>query len=189
MSALSRTLSALMTAGLLAVSMAAPASAATKEAEQPALDCWVQYETGENHCVKQGEGLNAAVLNLYDKRIVEDGDEAAQYRDGSSVQATYILGTVYIDQDYGGTSVTFTTSISTTCNTHSFRWPELTDVRWSDYWSGYANDDIESFVLGPNCKIGLWADTYYNGSYYDSATNRSTLGWMNNQASSLWFTG
>ncbi|MDQ0727128.1 hypothetical protein [Microbacterium sp. W4I20] len=199
-----RTLSSIGLATAVVASLigaGAPVYASTTDVEAaPESTCSINYETQKTFCVEGDiEDLTAQLLEQQDVALVEAdaqgrADLASARADASrdgDVQplANYVLGVAYDDASYGGRTIVFNTSVSTTCSTHSFSWDELSFAYWQGFGWANVDDQISSVAPGPGCKMWLYVDSNRSGSVYKATGNAASLGWMNNQASSIWFTG
>lgn len=119
-----------------------------------------------DHLVDAYEAEGRALI-AGDARLTSEGQ-------GITPMATYVLATFYSDASYGGTTLLLTTTISTYCNSTS----------WADNIYGSWNNAVSSFKTFGNCRTQLWENTGQSGSSYGPAVSASSLGVMNDQASS-----
>lgn len=103
------------------------------------------------------------------------GDQQLTKTDAANApDATYVLATFYADAGYSGSTLMATTSISTYCTSHSY----------TGNLTGSWNNRVSSFSTYGNCRSEVYENTSQGGSSYGPAVQASSLGVMNDQASS-----
>jgi hypothetical protein len=129
------------------------------------------------------------ILSKYNKILVESRAQLDSVREAKvyesvavpdSAMATYSLGTLYTDINYGGSTWTPSTSNGAVCygGTYSY-----------SYGSVPHNDFYSSFNGHNGCQIRLYEDQNWNGGYigyYDCRSNLANAG-FNDRASSVIF--
>jgi hypothetical protein len=158
---------------------AAPAYATDGDPTSDTEACWSNYDTGEFRCFENFDAFVAEV-EAEGGVLLEAGDPPPAARDGVTPFALYSLVTLYADASLGGASTTSTTSISTTCSTHSFTYNAML--------SGW-NDRVSSFLSYGPCKTRLSENINQGGSSFGPVASANSLGVMNDAASSYWVTG
>lgn len=153
-------------------SVAVPVAGASPAlADEPVTHCWQDLESGAGGCFDTyAEVLTDIALHA----AVPRGDTA----DGITPLSTVIIGQVFEDANYGGSSFTFTASGD--CDTN-------VDVDWelSAMPSGW-NDRVSSFKSFGQCATKIWQDVGYGGSSYGFVVNSTYVGaTLNDQASSI----
>jgi hypothetical protein len=92
--------------------------------------------------------------------------------------STVVIGQVFEDANYGGSSYTFTASAD--CDTNA-------DVDWelSSMPSGW-NDRVSSFKSFGQCATKIWHDVSFAGTSYGFVVNSTYVGaTLNDEASSI----
>ena len=138
-------------------------------ADDSVQHCWLDVEAATSQCFQ----TQAEVLAQIDAQ-----DAQRSQSELVSPAATVILGQVFEDANYGGSSYTFTASSG--CDTNA-------DVDWqvSSMPSGW-NDRVTSFKSFNDCATRIWSDTGYSGSTYGFVVNSTNVGTtMNDQTSSI----
>jgi hypothetical protein len=129
--------------------------------------CWLNTDNDEFSCFDTFEDFVAASGVASGNRASLDADVEPY--------AAYTLAILYENASYGGASYYLTTSNSSLCSgVHYYG---------SSMPSGW-NDRASSFTAYGTCRVKLWADTGYAGSSYGPSAGTSTLGSMNDEASS-----
>ncbi|MGW9167220.1 hypothetical protein [Agromyces sp. NPDC055658] len=174
------------TSGALILGGTAPAFAAESAHAPDTGSCWVQVDTNESLCVDEGVDLVAAVAKEKGVRIVaEDGAIIAgkPYKASNvsafdvGTQASYVVGILYDDVDYGGGSFVMSVTSSAGCTTGTaYGYTSLVGWGW--------NDRASSFHSYIGCKSAVFENTSYIGSQYGYYINASRFGVMNDKASS-----
>jgi len=193
---------ALVTAGATALALLAPPATADSPVGEPtvtAVDeptgdtCWLDVDTMVMRCWEGTVDIVAAIEEATGQPVVAvpndeldpepsatepgaaDGPGLAGPPSGpASTAVVELMMTVYDDIDYGGPSLSYSTSDSRICGIeHQF--PTL----------GTWDNRIES-VRGYNgCRILLYQNTSFNGLIYGPVGTSSNVGSARNQASSL----
>jgi len=150
-------------AACIAALAVAPSAAAT---ETSAEVCWLNTDDDSYEC-----------FDTYDEFAAASGIGSARASLDGGVQplATYTLATFYENASYGGSSTYITTSNSSLCSGYHYYGSAMP--------SGW-NDRVSSFTTAGTCRVKLWANTGYSGSTYGPADSASSLGAMNDEASS-----
>jgi hypothetical protein len=143
---------------------------------------------GSTHCWQDVESQAGACYNTYAEVLTDIARHAALPRAGSvdadvssegiTPLSTVIIGQVFEDLNYGGSSFTFTASSD--CDTNA-------DVDWelSAMPSGW-NDRVSSFKSFGQCATRIWQDVGFGGSYYGFVVNSTYVGsTLNDQGSSI----
>jgi hypothetical protein len=103
------------------------------------------------------------------------GDNRLTSADAATAsRATYVLATFYSDANDGGSTLMATTSISTFCASNSY----------TGHLTGSWIDAVSSFKTYGDCRSRLYENTYQGGSNYGPAVQASSIGVMNDEASS-----
>ena len=142
--------------------------------------CWFNIDTEVAQCFETEDAFEAAVEDQTGGVLLFAGDPAPAARGGATVQATYILSTLYANSDRSGASTNITTSISTMCTSHNYTWNGM-----PAYW----NDRVSAFRSYGTCMMKLYEHTYLTGSSYGPVVSSSNLGVMNDATSSFFVTG
>ncbi|QBE49134.1 hypothetical protein [Leucobacter triazinivorans] len=148
--------------------------------------CWYDISLDEGLCVPTGEDLIAAVAEETGARImIPDGEwigGRAADADKSTAGlvaplASYAVSTIYDGASYGSSSYTMAVGRSATCSGgYAYGYASLSAIGWDNKASSY-----RSFGT---CKTKLWENTDYAGSSHGYYVNATSLGAMNNKASS-----
>ena len=185
---------ALVAAVAITLALLAPPATAdpTTDPTTPTGDtCWIDVDTMVMRCWEGQVDIVAAIEEATGQTVVavpnDEEDEGTAsgvgpqsapglVPDDSAVSpaAVELMMTVYDDIDYGGPSLSYSTSDSRICGIeHQF--PTL----------GTWNNRIES-VRGYNgCRILLYQNTNFSGLIYGPVGTSSNIGSARNQASSL----
>ena len=167
----------------VACSVLASATAASATELAPPKTCWVDVSTKDSLCVDTGTDLIAAVVREKGiQLVVPDGTPIggvpakASAATGltRSIQASTVTGILYDDVNYGGGS--FVASSSGTCPAASYGYASLSAYGW--------NDRASSFRSYAGCTSAVFANDNYGGASYGYYANASSLGSLNDQASS-----
>ncbi len=167
----------------LAVSLAAVIGALAliptpAAAVEPDTHCWMDLDTGETGCYAS---FALVVDALSDGAVQVDADAATiseAQRAALAPLSTFIIGQVFEDANYGGSSFTFTASAD--CDTNA-------DVDWNvaSMPTGW-NDRVTSFKSFGQCATKIWQDTNYGGASFGFVVNSTNVGaTMNDQTSSI----
>ena len=159
-------------AAVVAVTATALLSTSPAHAADTVEHCWLDVETSAGQCF----ATYAEVLAQLDALESEDSQESLS--DLVSPAASVVIGQVFEDASYGGSSYTFTASSG--CDTNA-------DVDWqvSSMPSGW-NDRVTSFKSFNQCATRIWSDTGYSGNSYGFVANSTNVGaTMNDQTSSI----
>lgn len=148
-----------------AIASAAPALAASEP--QDAQTCWLNTDDDSFACFDSYEEFAAASGIATAARATADGV--------TEPYATYILAVFYENASYGGASYNITTSNSSLCSGFHYYGSSMP--------SGW-NDRVSSFDAYGTCRVKFWADAGYGGSTYGPSTGSSSMGAMNDEASS-----
>lgn len=165
-----------------------PSPVASSEATETTA-CWHEYESRQEACAPTQDELKKVILQKYNKVLVENVEEFEAVKASKSyesmpvpdsVQASYDIGTLYTDANYGGNSDRYSTTNSMTCygQTYTFWWGALP-----------YNDQTSSFFGTGACQVRLYEDQNFYGSYYgyyDCRSNLANVG-FNDRASSVSF--
>lgn len=107
-----------------------------------------------------------------------------------SASGTYILGILWSKTNYSGYKQIDSAAQSATCKKYYYKFHTFGGSTWPGGGIFDAvNDSVSSFQTGPNCKAGFWVDSDFRGSFYGNYTSRKSMDWMDNTASSYWYTG
>lgn len=149
-----------LTVAAVVVALVVPASPAF--AADPAGDyCWENLDTAEVQCFGSEAELTA--------------DLAPQSFARTAATTLYTLGTFYEDVSYGGAYYLVRSSNSTLCATGS------ATVNLPSAW----NDRISSYKTWYGCAGTIYDGTGASGSSYGPSTAASSVGSMNDRASSV----
>jgi hypothetical protein len=165
----------LVATGVATVTLSVPAA----QAEGP-QHCWLDVETGENGCFGSfadliGE-LSGGTVQVSKGTSVLTDAQRAQLAIGPT--ATYVIGQLFENLNYGGDDKLITASGD--CDTNS-------DV---DYYLGSMpsgwNDRVSSFKSYGLCATRIWENTNFGGASYGFVVNSTYVGdAMNDRASSI----
>lgn len=102
-----------------------------------------------------------------------------------TIQATYILGTIYSDPSYTGSSHTHSANLTSApcAQAGSYSYGAFSNMSFA--WPTLWNDKVSSYQGYGNCGFRLFADAGFQGSIYGPKKLAPTLGPMNNQTSSM----
>ncbi len=166
---------ALSLAGIVGVIALTPAPAAAVE---PETHCWMDLDSGETGCYSSF----ALVVDALSEGTVEVAADAITVTDAQRAAitplSTFIIGQVFADASYAGSSYTFYTSGD--CDTNA-------DVDWNvaSMPTGW-NDRVTSFKSFGQCATRIWQDTSYGGASYGFYVNSTNVGaTMNDETSSI----
>ncbi|MGC4174482.1 hypothetical protein [Demequina sp.] len=160
-----RVISIAAIAGAAALIGAAPSLADGESDDNPV--CWLNTDDGSFACFDSYADFAEA------SGVAPTG--AARGSASIEPYATYILAVFYEDAAYGGASYNITTSNSSLCSGFHYYGSSMP--------SGW-NDRVSSFDAYGTCRVKIWADAGYSGSTYGPSTGASSMGSMNDQASS-----
>ncbi len=145
--------------------------------------CWADLDTGQSLCVPDGVSLISAVEAATGQNIsipagtviggvkVSSGLASAALLKTNAAAASHIVSAIYDDVSYGGG--TFVMTAGSGCD-----WgiTSLGDFGW--------NDRASSFKSYDGCETALYKNTNFGGTKVGYSTNKSSLGSMNDAASS-----
>lgn len=188
--------------GLLSLGAALPATAATtQDSTTGAGSCWQELAPGggtssDEICVDGNEAALAKKVLDQTGKVIVDGAATpqtvsrarTQVAAPASAQATYVLGEVYELANYKGYSKYWTTSHSGGCNGYIYKVPSLGSEHWGGSLMVQMNDQISAVQPGPGCYINLYVDASLKGSVWSTKTDKATISWMDDKASSISFT-
>ncbi len=160
-----RTSAVALVLGAAVVAGAAPAIA--DEGAPNSQTCWLNADTDA-----------FAHFDTYDKFVAASGVAPSQgvgARSEVEPYAAYVFATFYEDASYGGASVNVTTSKSAMCAGYIIYGTAMP--------SGW-NDRVSSFKGYGTCKIKLFSNPGYGGSTFGPYASASSIGSMNDEASS-----
>lgn len=178
-------LSVTMTAIALVAGALSPASlahAAPSVSAQSATAS-ASVSEGETHCV--GEALPIGSTETASQPVCFDTtEEASAYIDGltqvtsrnATAASSVVLGTVYSDASYGGS--TYTLFGSGTCSGVTFGFPSL---------SGGWDSSISSAKAASGCWVTLYKATSYGGEKINCMPGCPTISTLNDQVRSIVF--
>jgi hypothetical protein len=151
----------ILVSAAVAVALVVPASPALA-AESAAGDyCWENLDTAEVHCFDTESELAA--------------DLAPQTFARSAAATMYTLATWYEDTNYGGTYFVTRSSNSSLCLTGS------TTLNFSSGW----NNRVSSYKTWYGCAGTIYDGTSGTGSSFGPSTAASSVGSMNDKATSF----
>lgn len=142
--------------------------------------CWYNADTELMQCFEDEDAFESAVEDQTGGVLLYAGDPPPAARGDVTIQATYVLATLYANSDMLGANINVTTSISTMCSTHHFTWNVMPST-----W----NDRVSAFYSYGTCKVQVYEHTYRTGATYGPRAVSTTLGVMNDATSSVWVTG
>ncbi len=173
---------ALTVALLGTVAIATPASASTGSAPAASDEaCWLNADTGALRCYDDeeafGEAIEARGITLDDS--LKASSTAKSTTSGTATAAAaaatyYTLARFYADTGYTGAVTIITTTRSAMCDGYSY----------TGNLSGSWNDRVSSFKAYDGCRARLYTNEYQDGTFFAAATSASSLGSMNDKASS-----
>lgn len=152
---------------LLAYTFAGGTTALADDGSAKAQTCWLNTDNNSFQCFDSYEEFAEA------SGVTRVAPERA--RVSIEPYATYILAVFYEHASYGGASYNITTSNSSRCSGFHYYGSSMP--------SGW-NDRISSFDAYGTCRVKLWANTGYGGATYGPSAGASSLGSMNDEASS-----
>ncbi len=185
----SMTAAALGIAALVATFTLGGAGAASAKTPDPSetaassgTSCWLDADTGQSLCVPTGEDLIAAVQEQVGVSIalppdftmngVSSAELRADTSAGSLATATTLIpvSEIFDDINYGGGYylLSGTGCGATISNLANYGW----------------NDRASSFKSFNGCLTSIWKNSGFTGTQLGYATNKSSFGSMNDQASS-----
>jgi hypothetical protein len=148
------------------VAAAAPASANVEPTSSQT--CWLNADTDAFAC-----------FDTYDEFVAASGVAPSQgvgARSEVEPYAAYTLAVIYENASYGGASYVVTTSNSSLCSGFHYYWSSMP--------SGW-NDRVSSFDAYGTCRVKFWSNTGYNGTTFGPSAGASSMGSMNDEASSF----
>ncbi|MGC4174004.1 peptidase inhibitor family I36 protein [Demequina sp.] len=157
-----------------AVLMATPAAADT-QGEQV---CWLNADTGAFACFDTyAEFVAASGVAPIATAPLGPKSKSSLTSEAVAIEpyASYYIATFYEDASYGGASVNVTSSNSTLCVGYHYYGSSMP--------SGW-NDRVSSFKGYGTCKVKLYKDAAYGGATYGPFASSSSIGSMNDEASS-----
>jgi len=134
---------------------------------QEAETCWLNMDDNSFRCF-DSYGEFAAASGVVATDIARGSASIEPY-------STYILAVFYADASYGGASYNLTTSNSSLCGGFHYYGSSMP--------SGW-NDRVSSFDAYGTCRVKFWGDAGYSGATYGPSTGSSSMGSMNDEASS-----
>jgi hypothetical protein len=154
-------------AGALTTGLLSTGPALAADDPEGTLTCWLNTDDDSFAC-----------FDSYEDFIEASGAvSSAPLRADNSIEpyATYILAVFYENASYGGASYNITTSNSSLCSGFHYYGSSMP--------SGW-NDRVSSFDAYGTCRVKFWSDSGYSGSTYGPSTGSSSMGSMNDEASS-----
>jgi hypothetical protein len=91
-------------------------------------------------------------------------------------QTTFVLGTIYSYPSYGGRSLDLV-GVGGPCPANIYSFASLASLGW--------DNDIDSFRSYSSCRTTLYENANYGGSHYGPYVNKTSIGIMANNASSV----
>ncbi len=166
---------ALVGAVALSIGGAGAANAAPTSPPPPIIHgsgdhCSFNIDTNVMVCADQESQLASAVVAATGKEAVK-ADGSAKF----SPQVNTVVGTIYSFPSYGGRSLDLVTSSN--CQTSLISYTNLATIGW--------DNDIDSFKSYSGCKTTLWENTGFTGSKYGPYVDKTSIGVIANQASSI----
>lgn len=160
-----------------------------KSSEVPEPFCVDGDEQALLTALKDERNIVVAEATPEGRAEVQAEQRAAVLNGEIAPMATYVLAKVYNLTNYDAVSGSylFTTTTGSGCSSHSFTMGDLRNYEWS--WGKSLNNSISSVQSASPCKTVLYNDFDALGSSYLVTGNAATLSWMDNLASSIWFTG
>lgn len=180
------TLARVLLAAPLAL-IAAGAASAAPTADEPSYACWVSGDTGKSVCVDQGEDLVLAVAEQAGTELLVPahtliGGVAVSSSERSIAAngiitpfAEVVISILYDDVNYGGGSFVMSYN-NANCATTAYGYAQLGPYGW--------NDRASSFRSYAGCITAVFENINYGGASVGYQTNASSLGVMNDAASS-----
>ena len=173
--------------GLLLIGAAPARAASPAPSQQAAPACWGDVTTGRSLCVDAGTDLIPAVAAEYGVQLIVPsnaiiggrpvGDVASTSLAPDTALTSTVVSIVYADTGYGGAS--YVLSESTTTAGCSTGWA----FGFTSMPSGW-NDRVSSFRSYAGCSTAIFENTNYGGLQYGYYTSASSVGGMNDRASS-----
>ena len=182
---LSAVVSIVLAAPLALVTVGAASAAPT--ASPSNYSCWESGTTGKSVCVDKGQDLVQAVAEQAGVRLVVPADAVIGGIAVSSSErsiaakgivtpfAEVVISILYDDANYGGGSYTMSYN-NANCATTSYGFAQLGPLGW--------NDRASSFKSFSGCITAVFENINYGGASVGYQTNASSLGVMNDAASS-----
>ena len=163
------------------------AASAEPAFDEPTYSCWLSGDTGKSICVNKGEDLLLAVAKQAGTElIVPDGTVVGGIATSSSARsiathgiltpfAEVVISILYDDVNYGGGSFVMSYN-NANCSTTAYGYAQLGPYGW--------NDRASSFRSYAGCTTAVFEHINYGGAKVGYQTNASSLGVMNDAASS-----
>lgn len=157
---------------------AAPAYAAEEESTET---CWLNLDNDVLQCFENEATFEAAVEEQTGGPVMtgDEAEAAAAARGGVTPMATYVGAIFYENINYGGASLNITTTNPGIC----------TAVFWSNNFPAGWDNRVSSFRSFATCKTRISENLNQGGASLGPIVNASSVGVLNDQASSYWVTG
>ena len=174
-------LAAPLSLGMAGAAVAAPVDAASS------FSCWVNGDTGKSVCVSEGEDLVLAVAEeagtmlIVPDATVVGGIPVSTSKANITARgivaplAQVVISILYDDVNYGGGSYVMSFN-NANCTTTAYGFAQLGPLGW--------NDRASSFRSFAGCVTAVFENINYGGAVVGYQTNASSLGVMNDAASS-----
>lgn len=176
---------ALLLAGSTSASADTSVSPSAKSADSSTSSCWLNADTGETACFESQSAMEEAIESDTGTTLVYPTAEDAARNSGLEARgaiapaATYVAAVFYNDANFGGSSFTTTTSVSSLCASNVYAYANL------GTWLGGWEDRISSFRTYGNCKAIVYSERNYAGATYGPSTYAPNLYAMNEATSSI----
>jgi hypothetical protein len=173
-----------LTVAVLGMSLigAAPANAAAPTPPPaPGTVCWLDLSDGSYQCFDDDAAFQAAVVAQTGAPLLHAGTTSGATSGTTHsasplpTAATYLLGTMYIDQGWSGGALNLTTQFSNLCATHAYVGNSM-PAGWDNV--------VSSFKSYGTCKTSLSSAQNLGGTTTAPQVNLAWLGIMNDSTSS-----
>lgn len=158
--------------------------------------CWTALDTGYTACFVSDQARTSAIEKASGNALEVSSPRAVtspmisrspfvNNRSGAvPLDTQYLLLTVYINSNYGGSSHAFTTGLSSACYGYSFTVNSL-GFSWNDVVSSYSPNSSNG------CRVvKVFKDVNLQGDWMQTTGDVSYVGdSFNDQISSLWISG
>jgi hypothetical protein len=160
-------------------------AASTSDDTDANYSCWIDLSTNESLCVGEGVDLIAAVAEEAGVQISVPDDmpvggftasrarAASTFAVANTAATKTVISAIYDDINYGGGTLVMTVNSGTGCG---YGFSNINSLGWGDRAS--------SFRSYGGCETALFKNTGYTGTKIGYSGNKSSLGSMNDQASS-----
>ncbi|WP_158437708.1 peptidase inhibitor family I36 protein [Naasia lichenicola] len=160
--------------------VAAPATAAVADRTRTVEHCAIEVPSDDTETTTDSDTADLQPVCFFTEEeveaYIEESANAGRGSGASVAAASVVLGVVYKDINYGGSSLTLFASSDCNGTTHGF--PTLS--------SGWDNS-ISSAKGSSTCWLTLYTATSYGGSRLNCTPNCASIGSWNDQVKSIIF--